>query len=485
MKIDHVQFIAENIEFNEKGERWQLADYQRVVLGLMFVRHYLIRIWSEIKKSGKTFLAACIVIVEVMSRPNAEAICIANDYEQAQSRVFATAAALFEKNPKLKTSVVKITQSDIRLTNGSVIKAVASDYKGAAGGRQILTVCDELWAFDQERMTRLFEELSPPITEQDAYILIVSYAGHSGESTVLEKLYERGINGKRLSKRLPIYTDGGLFMFWSTTGRHPWHTKKYFDEQRKLLRPNTFKRLHENQWVSAESQFISAEQWDACVDQSHSPILFGATVHMGVDIGVKSDTSAVVGVTWDERGKKTVVAFHKVWRPTKGQPVALDDVKESIHDICERHAVQSILADPSQCFLLIQQLGKKGITITEFPQTVANTVKMGETLFSSVKDRNLIAYPSAELREHVLNAVGIETPGGVRMVKGKTSKKIDGAIALSMALVAAVSAGPGADISQLLEMNAGAPERTMSDWNLFVDGPFSNTERTGVRFWDL
>jgi phage terminase large subunit-like protein len=237
--------------------------------------------------------------------------------------------------------------------------------------------------------------------------------------------------------------------------------RAYYAEQRRILRPNTFKRLHENQWVSAESVFITPELWDACVDESHSPILYGATIHVGVDLGVKSDSSAVVAVSWNESGKKLMTAFHKIWKPTKGAPVNLDDVKDYIREMCERHSVQSIFADPSQCFLLIQQLAKEGIAITEFPQTVANTVKMGETLFSSVRDRNLIAYPSAELREHVLNAVGIETPGGgVKMIKRQTFKKIDAAIAMAMALVSAVLMGPCASLPELIEANRLTPERS-------------------------
>jgi phage terminase large subunit-like protein len=106
---------------------------------------------------------------------------------------------------------------------------------------------------------------------------------------------------------------------------------------------------------------------------------------------------------------------------------------------------------------LIQQLQQIGIKVQEFPQTVSNTTKMGETLFSLVRDKNLIAYKSPELREHVLNAVGIETASGVRMVKGKTSKKIDAAIALSMACVAAVQV-PVLDTSQIILCG----ERTMS-----------------------
>jgi phage terminase large subunit-like protein len=82
---------------------------------------------------------------------------------------------------------------------------------------------------------------------------------------------------------------------------------------------------------------------------------------------------------------------------------------------------------------------------------------MGETLFSMIRDWNLIAYKSVELREHVLNAVAVATPGGVRMVKGKSTKKIDAA----MALVSAVSMGPSLPLSDFIEPNRNAPERVV------------------------
>jgi len=471
-----IEFIDRNIPFNEKGERWSLARYQRAVFLLMFARYFITRIWSEIKKSGKTFLAACIVAVEMMTRANAEAVCIANDEEQAQSRVFATCVALFDKNPTLKASLVKVTQNEIRLTNGSVIRAVASDYKGAAGGREFLRVFDELWAYDSERMTRLWEEMRPPPTEKESYTLVVSYAGFSGESTVLEKLYQRGLKGKRLSSRYPVYADGRLFMFWSHTGRQPWHTKAYFENEAADMRPNQFRRLHRNEWVSSESTFILPEQWDNIVDESRSPILTGGSVCLGIDIGVKSDTSGVVAVSWDTDGKKLVVAFHRVWKPTKKQPVLLGDVKGFIKEVSQHHAIQKAVADPSQAYRLIEELRDEGIVVEEFTQSQANGVKMGETLFSLVKDRNLIAYKSAELREHVLNAVGVETPGGVRMVKGKATKKIDAAIALAMACVAAIEKGPGGDsVRQFIENNAGIDDHSMSDWTFYGEGVFNTS----------
>lgn len=104
--------------------------------------------------------------------------------------------------------MVQATQ--VKFTNGSVIRAVSSDYKGQAGGRQRLTIFDEIWAFDHERMTRLFEEMTLPPSEPGAYILIVSYAGFTSEGELLENLYKRGLAGKRIHKSLDLQGSGAV-----------------------------------------------------------------------------------------------------------------------------------------------------------------------------------------------------------------------------------------------------------------------------------
>jgi hypothetical protein len=55
-------------------------------------------------------------------------------------------------------------------------------------------------------------------------------------------------------------------MFWSHTPRQPWQDEKYYEQQRKILRPANFERLHRNQWVSSESRFIDPELWSQNVN---------------------------------------------------------------------------------------------------------------------------------------------------------------------------------------------------------------------------
>jgi hypothetical protein len=59
-------------------------------------------------------------------------------------------------------------------------------------------------------------------------------------------------------------------------------------------------------------------------------------------------------------------------------------------------------------------------------------------IYSCVKKSGKTA---PDLRQHVLNAVSVEAPRGIRLSKQKTSNKIDGVVALSFAVLAAVQYG--------------------------------------------
>jgi phage terminase large subunit-like protein len=89
----------------------------------------------------------------------------------------------------------------------------------------------------------------------------------------------------------------------------------------------------------------------------------------------------------------------------------------------------------------IQTLSASGLPIEEYNQTQQNLTEATEALYSVLTTRGIRLYNAPDLREHVLNAVSVETPRGIRLSKQKTSNKIDGAVALSFAVLAAVQHG--------------------------------------------
>ena len=118
---------------------------------------------------------------------------------------------------------------------------------------------DEIWGSESEKARRLYEELTPPPAESSAWILIGTYASFLGESDLLESIYQRALSGRRVDRELDCYESNELFMFWSNTPRRSWQDAKYYEQQRKILRPAQFSAFHENQWVSSESRLSIRE----------------------------------------------------------------------------------------------------------------------------------------------------------------------------------------------------------------------------------
>ena len=207
-------------------------------------------------------------------------------------------------------------------------------------------------------------------------------------------------------------------------------------------------------------------------------MLSGGFLHLGIDIGVKNDSTGVVGVV--REGDRVRVALHMVWKPWLNRPVNLDDVENFILGLKAKHQILNAFADPSQALQMIQRLTARGVAIKEFPQTVTNCTQMGSTLFTLVNNRNLVTYESAELREHCTNAVGKESPRGVQMIKSKVSKKIDLAVALSMACLSVICGPVALDLTLMKSFGSRAIRADRS----FLDQPGAY-EREGLYPMDV
>jgi len=394
-------------------------------------------VYSAPKKSGKTETAAMLTLywANFLCKSYGEIYCCANDLEQAQSRVFTAVVKAVEANPNISAH---ITQRLIVFPNGTKIIALASDYKGAAGANQDLAVFDELWAFSSESSRRLYEEMTPVPTKESTR-LVVTYAGFLNESALLHELYQTGMSGERIFEDLPCYRNGRIFTYWDVSARMPWQTAEYYEEQRKILRPNQFKRLHENAWVAAESQFIAIETWDACVNSELSPAMPGKEIYIcvGVDASVKRDFTAVVAVT--KLNDDTIrLVHHRLWKPLKGE-INFADVEAYILWLHQNFYVSIVRFDPFQFASSAQRLSAKGVRLEEYPQTTTNLTEAGSLLYELIDSQRLEVYPDADFRQQIQNVVAVETTRGFRLSKEESGRKIDLIAALSFACVAALT----------------------------------------------
>ena len=129
-----------------------------------------------------------IYIIRVLAGRLGEAVCVANDLEQAQGRVFQAIANIIEASPLLADDAVINAEKITFRSSGSVIIAISADYASAAGANPNVIAHDELWGCTSERARRLWDELPPPPTRRIACRLVTTYAGFEGESALLEGL---------------------------------------------------------------------------------------------------------------------------------------------------------------------------------------------------------------------------------------------------------------------------------------------------------
>jgi hypothetical protein len=269
------------------------------------------------------------------THPNDEIKLAANDLDQSTGRVFKVMCGIIRYNPPLSREAEILTDK-IRLRNGTVIEPIPNDAPSEAGANQGSTGWDELWGYITERSLRLWEELTP-VPNKPSVRFVTTYAGWENESKLLWDLYLAGVDKdehpqgqtERIHTELPIYlnTESGMLCFWDHEPRMPWQTPGYYASQKKSLRAGTYLRIHENRWTSAESIFVTAELWDGCVDRLLSPTLHRATLFVGVDAGIKHDNASCVSVRWD--GDKLALATHRIWKPSRLEPL---DIEETIEE---------------------------------------------------------------------------------------------------------------------------------------------------------
>ena len=443
---DPVAFVSEVLRNPETGKPFELypAEMRFLREGLTLTAGGRLPfpelLYSAGKKSGKSAFAAMatLYVVVCLGGPYAEAYCVANDFEQAQGRVFQAIARIIEASPMLRSSA-KITANRIEfLSTGATITAIASDYAGAAGSNPTITVFDELWGYVSERARRLWDEMVPVPTRKVSVRMTTTYAGYEGESELLEDLYKRGLQGEEIAPAL--YRRSGLLMFWSHVPVAPWQTQQWLDEMRETQRPNAYLRMIENRWVTTESNFVDMDWWDQCVDQSLRPVVTDRylTVWGGVDASVKRDSTAIVLCAWDEENKRCRLVYYRIFQPSAKDPLDFEaTIERTLLELHQRFELKEILYDPYQLVAVAQRLTAAGLPMVEFPQSVPNLTEASTNLYELIKGRGLAVYPDADMRLSVSRAVALETSRGWRIAKEKVSHKIDVVVALAQAALGA------------------------------------------------
>lgn len=451
------EFYIPELLHKDDPPAMKLMPYQKAVLREADRRDadgkfvYDFVLWSDIKKSIKSCIAAAVVLYRALHTAWGSFKIIANDLEQADSRVFFYIRRALELNKKLKAHCT-IRNYKINIDNHTYIQAIPVDPDGEAGGNDDMLEFTELHGFKSKAALKLWTEMTPSPTKHGySQRWADTYAGNSGESPLLEPIYQLLVQPENMLdlgiEGLEVYRKDRILCLWNTIPRctalpNDWQTPDYYASQSAQLTPNEFLRVHRNQWITSAEAFIPPEWWHTC--QGEIPELEpNEPVVVGVDAAVSNDCFAIVVVS--RRGDYTYKRYVRIWTPQRGQKLSYVNIHDpndinypegEIRRLVHEFNVVQIAYDPYQLHDMATRLRAEGIGWFRPFSQAQDRLKADKQLRDDIRDRRLVHDGDPGLTEHVLNA-NAEIPekeeNKLRIIKRADHLKIDACVALSMA----------------------------------------------------
>lgn len=203
-----------------------------------------------------------------------------------------------------------------------------------------------------------------------------------------------------------------------------------------------YSRLYLGEWVrddGPESFLPAMAMWDQCATDDIPALTSTQPVVIALDAAISGDTFALVAVSRDPADEERVIIRDcRMWVPGE---TALDYtvIEREIRSMIDRYNVVQVAYDPYQLHYFAQRLSDVAWT-EPFSQTTER-LESDVTLRTMIVQRKLLHDASFhQLREHIANAdAKIDESGHkLRLVKRASHLKIDGAVALSMAVYRAL-----------------------------------------------
>lgn len=464
--IEEDFYIPETRHDPELRGRIGLQDYQRDVLREVLTRDergnfkYSIIVWSDIKKSAKSSIAAAVNLARAEMTEWGEFYVVANDLKQADSRVNHYIRRAVQLNPRLK-SIYRRQGYRITARSGAFVEAVPIDPSGEAGGNADMVTFSELWGANEDAKQHMWAEMTiPPNKHGKAFRWVESYAGFTEESELLYSLYDLGVKqGEPLwPDRLYPVTDGepsplevyinreaGMLCLWNTVPRCPWQTKAYYESEAKILHPSEFRRIHRNQWVSSTETFVPIEWFDACrreegewpqIDnKKHSHIV-------ALDAAISGDCFAIfMGCRHPEKPSEILTRFCRIWKPKPGQKLdygmGTEDApgpERVLRALIQDYNIVQVAYDPYQLHHFSNLMKQESLAwFRAFPQEKPRL--FADSQFRDIiRDRMFWHRGESDFRDHIQNANAEidKEDHKIRIVKRTEKMKIDLAVAASM-----------------------------------------------------
>ena len=470
------------------GKPFKLLPWQEKIIRDVFgtvrdeapsMRQYN-QVYIEIgKKNGKSELGAALALNMLINDDEwkAEVYSCASDRQQA-AIVFDVAVDMVRQNPTL-SKLIKIIPSTRRMIyqpTGSIYQVLSSEVATKHGLNVSACIFDELHTQPTRALYDVMTQGSGDARRQPLWFFLTT-AG-TDRNSVCWEVHQKALDileGRKHDPRFyPVVY--GLSDDADWQDEQNWYKcnpslgytitiDKVRDAYHKALETpadeNMFRQLRLNQWVKQSIRWMPMDKWDECGGNIDPYELEGRACYAGLDLSSTSDLTTLVLVFPPRYENESYMVLPFFWlledtlalrvrrdhviydqwerqgfiQTTEGNVVHYGAIEKFICELGERYNIREISYDRWNATMMVQTLEDDGFTMIPFGQGFRDMSPPTKELMRIVLEHRLNHGGHPVLRWNFDNAyVRTDPAGNLKLDKEKSTEKIDGAVALVMAL---------------------------------------------------
>lgn len=485
------------------GERMVLRPWQRAILEEVYAlnedggRPVRTAVLSMGRKNGKTGLAAALALCHLVgpeAEPRGEVYSAANDRQQA-GKLFNEMVAMIARNAALtaRINIRRFTKELEDFVTGSVFAALSADASTKHGLSPSFVVYDEL---GQTTNRNLYDALDTAMGARNDPLLMVISTQAAADVAPMSDLIDYGLRVRAGAVDDPSFR---LFFFTTPEGLDPWEESSWAhanpalgdflslaevrrqagQAKRMPAKEPAFRNLILNQRVSAERHFLTASEWMASGAAVDVDRLAGRLCYAGLDLSAVRDLTALVLVFPDDDGAFDVLPFfwlpsdalrereeddrvpYWAWKTgghlltTPGATIDPAFIAHTVAELSGQYDLRMLGYDRWRIDTFQKALADTGnvVPMAPFGQGYRDMAPAVDILERMIAERRLRHGGHPVLTWNAANAVATADPAGNRKLdKARSRGRIDGLVALAMALSVAAKHGGEVDWTPMVEL---------------------------------
>ena len=470
------------------GQPFRLLPWQEKIIRDVFgtvrdddptMRQYTTAYIEIPKKNGKSELGAAVALNMLINDDEwkAEVYSCASDRQQA-AIVFDVAVDMVRQSPALmkRVKIIPSTRRMIYQPTGSIYQVLSSEVATKHGLNVSACIFDELHTQPTRALYDVMTQGSGDARRQPLWFFLTT-AG-TDRNSICWEVHQKALDileGRKIDPRfypvlfgLPDDADWTSEENWYRANPSLDHTitiDKVRDAFRKAQETpadeNQFRQLRLNQWVKQSVRWMPMDKWDECGGVVDPYALEGRACYAGLDLSSTSDLTALVLAFPPISEDEPYIALPFFWLPaetlslrvrrdhvpydqwakrgfiqtTEGNVVHYGFIERFICELGERYNIREIAHDRWNATMMVQRLEDDGFTMVPFGQGFKDMSPPTKELMRIVLEHKLCHGGHPVLRWNMDNAfVRTDPAGNLKLDKEKSTEKVDGAVALVMAL---------------------------------------------------